>query len=212
MRFQIFGERCSGTNYLEHLLIHNFGHDSVTWEFGHKHWFIDHTKIANTSTEDVVFIAIIRDLSDWIQSFYTQQHHISARIYDRLDFITIPIVSTPETDYKEEHKNVFALRSAKLHDLFKLRETAKNVVYVRYEDLRDNPDDFIVSLSERYNTPTIADDVVHVTSYKGLGKREYKRREYPPFNEEECSIIQRDTDWHTEELVNSYVTPVCRAP
>ncbi len=123
-------------------------------------------------------------------------------------FITRPVVSTPREGYTEQHDNVFQLRKAKLQDLFKLRETAKNVVYVRYEHIRDYPEQFIRMLSSQYNIPTISDDIVHVTSYKGLGKRDYTAPEYEPFKLKERSIIQSKTDWSTEALLDSYITDI----
>ena len=37
-KFTIYGERCSGTNYLEKIINLNFD-VNVTWEFGWKHFF-----------------------------------------------------------------------------------------------------------------------------------------------------------------------------
>ena len=34
----IYGERCSGTNYLEELIVSNFD-VKITWEYGWKHFF-----------------------------------------------------------------------------------------------------------------------------------------------------------------------------
>ena len=37
-KFTIYGERCSGTNYLEEIILHNFN-INVTWDYGWKHFF-----------------------------------------------------------------------------------------------------------------------------------------------------------------------------
>ncbi len=63
----IYGERCSGTNYLEELLLLNFDIE-LTWEYGWKHFF-GYNDLSNT--DDVLFIGIIRNLPDWLNSFYT---------------------------------------------------------------------------------------------------------------------------------------------
>jgi hypothetical protein len=37
-KFTIMGERCSGTNFLEQIILSNF-HINITWEYGWKHFF-----------------------------------------------------------------------------------------------------------------------------------------------------------------------------
>ena len=51
----IYGERCSGTNYLEQLLLSNFEVE-ITWEYGWKHFF-GHADLSNS--DDVLFIGIV---------------------------------------------------------------------------------------------------------------------------------------------------------
>ena len=38
-KFTIYGERCSGTNYLENLILVNFD-VNLTWEYGWKHFLV----------------------------------------------------------------------------------------------------------------------------------------------------------------------------
>ncbi len=38
-KIQIYGERCSGTNYLEDVITKNFNVD-ITWEYGWKHFLV----------------------------------------------------------------------------------------------------------------------------------------------------------------------------
>ena len=37
-KYTIYGERCSGTNYLENIININFD-VNITWEYGWKHFF-----------------------------------------------------------------------------------------------------------------------------------------------------------------------------
>lgn len=205
MRFQIFGERCSGTNYLEHLLKYNFGDDSVTWQFGHKHWYIDHDRIKNTpSSQDTIFIAIIRDLRDWIRSFFAHPHHLDRRARNIRQFLTQPIVSmvTPP----EYQKDIFELRASKLNDLFQLRNSAPHVLYVRYEYLRDHPEEWITALSQKYNLPLVHPNVEPVLTYKGYGEKPYRPSQYEGFKSIDEDYILAHTDWATEALVDGYAT------
>ena len=40
-KYTIYGERCSGTTYLQTLIETNFQGCAITWEYGWKHFFLD---------------------------------------------------------------------------------------------------------------------------------------------------------------------------
>ena len=68
--FTIYGERCSGTNYLEQIIKLNFDIE-VTWKYRWKHFFgLDDL----LNSDDTLFICIIRDPFTWVNSFYKNQH------------------------------------------------------------------------------------------------------------------------------------------
>jgi hypothetical protein len=72
-KYTIYGERCSGTNYLENLIDKNFD-IKITWEFGWKHFFgFNDNQLKNS--DDTLFICIVRNPVDWINSFYRELHH-----------------------------------------------------------------------------------------------------------------------------------------
>ena len=86
--YTIYGERCSGTSYLERIMGLNFDINR-TWNYGWKHFFgFQDDKLANS--DDTLFICIIRNLPDWINSFYRTPHHLvihpNAKKY--IDFIS----------------------------------------------------------------------------------------------------------------------------
>ena len=70
-KYTIFGERCSGTNYLENIINMNFD-VNITWKYGFKHFF-GHNDLSNS--DDTLFICIVINLPYWINSFYTTPHH-----------------------------------------------------------------------------------------------------------------------------------------
>jgi hypothetical protein len=72
----IYGERCSGTNYLEELLKSNFDIE-VVWDYGWKHFFGFHDL---KNSDDVLFLGIIRNLHDWINSLCRDPHHLSSHL------------------------------------------------------------------------------------------------------------------------------------
>ena len=67
-KFTIYGERCSGTNYLELLIKLNF-RTTVTWKFGWKHFFGHHQSGLDKSS-DILCVCIVRDLHPWLNSLY----------------------------------------------------------------------------------------------------------------------------------------------
>ncbi len=71
--YTIFGERCSGTNFLEKVITTNFD-ISITWEYGWKHFFCFNK--FDKPTDHVLFIGIIRNPVHWLNSFSKDLHHI----------------------------------------------------------------------------------------------------------------------------------------
>ena len=88
-KFTIFGERNSGTNYLENILKQKL-YLKFTNEYGYKHWYIKNLEprgINNTTTDneckksiddsdDTLFIVIVRNVYDWVGAMYKKPHHI----------------------------------------------------------------------------------------------------------------------------------------
>ena len=70
----IYGERCSGTNFLENVILENFDVE-ISWEQGSKHFFCfnDYSK---RNFDDTLYIGIIRDPIYWINSFSKELHHV----------------------------------------------------------------------------------------------------------------------------------------
>ena len=76
LKYTIYGERCSGTNYLGALIQKNFN-ATVTWDYGWKHFF-GFNNLSNSN--DTLFVCIIRDPYEWINSFYRNQYHVAPSI------------------------------------------------------------------------------------------------------------------------------------
>ena len=118
MKVTIYGERCSGTKYLQKLLEINFEVE-VTWEHGKKHFF-GFNEIRNS--EDV-FIGIVRNLPDWINSMYRTRYHLPNEITkDVNSFLTHEWYSMHEgneimedrnLETGERYKNIFEMRHVK---------------------------------------------------------------------------------------------------
>ena len=74
--YTIFGERCSGTNYLEDIMSKNFDIE-LTWKYGWKHFF-GWNDLSNS--DDTLFICIVRNPIDWINSLYRDKHHVALHL------------------------------------------------------------------------------------------------------------------------------------
>ena len=144
----IYGERCSGTNYLEQLLIHNFEVE-IVWSYGWKHFFGFHDLI-NTNTDDVLFIGIVRNLTDWINSLYREKHHLPVSITQSHDaFLNNEIYSVNADGSemmndrniftKERYKNIFELRHVKNQFLVEnMPLLVKNYLLITHDSLMND--------------------------------------------------------------------------
>ena len=144
----IYGERCSGTNYLEKLLTHNFDLE-IVWCYGWKHFF----GIRDfTNTDNVLFIGIVRNIVDWINSLYREKYHLPIDLTKNVkNFLTnefYSIYSDGDTREilddrniytKERYKNIFELRHIKNKFLVDDMPTlVKNYLLITHESLLYN--------------------------------------------------------------------------
>lgn len=154
--FTIYGERCSGTNYLENLIKQNFDIE-ITWKHGNKHFFGQNLHFMNS--DNTLFICIVRDIYKWINSFFRELHHHPLR-YSNIDennkinkFLNDEWFSINDMDnnYKgwnkelmidrniftgQRYKNIFELRHIKNKFIIDiLPKLVKNYILIRYEDL-----------------------------------------------------------------------------
>lgn len=74
---QLFGERCSGTNYTAQLLINNFHEIQLTQQYGFKHRF-HNDNVAGS--DNCLFLIVYRDAFDWLRSFHLQPFHAAPEL------------------------------------------------------------------------------------------------------------------------------------
>jgi hypothetical protein len=147
-KFTIFGERCSGTNYLEEIIKSNFEIE-ITWDYGWKHFFGFNNYI---NTDNVLFIGIIRNPFDWINSLFIDKHHLASHLKKNIrnylndEFWSIhdkselgEIMEDRNIFSKERYKNIFELRFTKIKYLLEILPTkVQSCIIIRYEDLIHN--------------------------------------------------------------------------
>jgi len=145
-KYTIYGERCSGTNYLEQLMNHNFDIE-ITWDYGWKHFF-GFNNLSNS--DDVLFIGIIRNLCDWVNSLYREKHHFAPNLTKNVDsFLNSTFYSVDEKGNeiiidrhiktKKRYKNIFELRQVKNHFLLEtMPKLVKNYCIITHDSLLNN--------------------------------------------------------------------------
>lgn len=155
-KYTIYGERCSGTNYLQNVMSLNF-ETELTWEHGQKHFFGYNDNIVKDS-DDTLFICVVRDIHKWINSLFNDRFHLPiglsyfcSRKYDIHNFLNKEFYSVLDPFFRNEimedrniitkqrYKNIFEMRHTKLEYMIEeLPKKVKHYIFIRYEDLVDN--------------------------------------------------------------------------
>ena len=213
-RFSIYGERCSGTNFLEKAILANFDL-AVTWNYGWKHFFGHHDFTKYNNDDTTLFICIIRSPIDWIDSFFKELHHIP--LENRLNLNTFlfntfySVYGNKETMEdrhiitKERYKNIFELRRVKNNFLiFDLTKLVKNYVIIKYEDLNSNYESVLEYIRVKFNLQKRFDIYKKIESHKGKNEKKYVKKDIA-LNDKEINIIKKNLDI-TQENILGYLT------
>jgi hypothetical protein len=131
---------------------------NIVWNYGWKHFF-GFNDLSNS--DDVLFIGIVRNLEDWINSLYREKHHLPNTLTSNVNsFLTNPVYSfyndknhkitdkeimeDRNIDTKERYKNIFELRLVKNRFLVeKMPKLVKNYCLITYDELRCNFSDIM---------------------------------------------------------------------
>jgi hypothetical protein len=170
-KYTIYGERCSGTNYLQFIIDINFD-VKLTWEYVWKHFFgFNDEQLENS--DDTLFICIVRNLPDWINSFFREQHHLPLKykfnltneekideflnkefwsfddnngIYD----ISKEILQDRNIYTGKRYKNIFELRHTKIKWLLEdLPNKVKNCIFIKHEDLINDFENTLLKIKNK---------------------------------------------------------------
>lgn len=147
--FTILGERCSGTHFLQHAIESNF---KLKYHLTSGKHFFGHTVIEDNPK--MLYICLVRDPVDWIDSFFKRLHHVPDENKKNIkSFMENKWFSIHTDDNemmedrnmitKERYTSIFELRKVKNDYLLSL--SCKNVILLRYEDLRD---DYVNTLND----------------------------------------------------------------
>ncbi|MBL3704448.1 hypothetical protein GI582_17260 [Sulfitobacter sp. BDSS02] len=171
-RFQVLGERSSGTNFVKRLLGRN---TSLTpsEELGWKHGFPSALAIPL----ELVVICVVRSADDWARSMHAKPWHATPALQALgfSDFIRSPWLSVVDRAkyFKDSEtfigqplqadrhpltggvfENLFALRQAKLQALMSYLSRDCTCVFLRMEEVQENPQAALKQIFERLALPT----------------------------------------------------------
>jgi hypothetical protein len=175
----IYGERCSGTNYLEELLLSNFDIE-IVWNFGWKHFF-GFNNLNNS--DDFLFIGIIRNLEDWINSLYRDKHHLPLELTQNINtflnntFYSLnpdksEIMQDRNIETNNRYKNIFELRYVKNKFLIEtMPKLVKNYCLITYDELCD---DFVGTINKLKNSGMSIKENIDFPLNIKYYKKEYK--------------------------------------
>jgi len=186
--FTIFGERCSGTNFLEHAIKENFELE-YTIKYAWKHFF-GHYSFENNEEEDqTLFIGIVRNPITWIDSLFAKMHHIpdenklNIKTFLFNEFYSVyedrpeEIMEDRHIDTKKRYKNIFEMRDVKNQYLINdMKGKVKNYILIRYEDLRDNYNVILDFLKNKFNLISKNKEYITINTYKGNNKKIYIKK------------------------------------
>jgi hypothetical protein len=209
--FFILGERCSGTNYLHHLIEKNFHLEYKEWHHKHFFGFSDYP-----DSDETLFLAIVRHPVEWLASFRKTPHHLEYRgelapkSMPWRDFLEMPIKSihTFKADQerfkdlergqeivtdrnmvtKSGYRDVFELRRVKNQFLIdRMPELVKSYHLVCYESLVDHFDEYLSTLRDRFSLKPRESEWVKHYLYKSSETVQYSQKLYQ--NEIHSSVL-----------------------
>lgn len=199
--FTIYGERHSGTKWLEKSISETF-HLPITWQYDHKHFFGCCDWNILKSAKNTLFIGIVRNIYSWINGMIKIPYHLESN-----KVLTIsPWRSIKPKKYicdsnwwdKTLYTDIFDMRCHKIEFLYCVMPLlVDNFVFIRYEDLILYYDDIISNIQRIYN-------IEQYNYHKFIDKT---KLQLPPINSKLIRTINRRTFWQIENLVGYNIVP-----
>lgn len=216
--FTIFGERCSGTNFLENVIKENFGLE-LTFKYAWKHFFCN-SDLSNS--DETLFIGIVRNPIYWLNSLYKDKHHIPVENLQSIQHFLFnkaysvcearsanPRILTKDFNYitKKPYKNIFEMRRYKNHfltDIMPLK--VKNYILINYEALTNHYEYTLNTIQTKFNlTLKVPNTFVKVNKYKKENKRKFVSQKKIELNQATLVTIWKYIDIKQENALGYYM-------
>lgn len=203
-KFVIYGERHSGTNFLEQCIKQSFGLERTDY-YCSKHFFgWAKPETITYRGRHTLFIGIVRNPYDWIMAMINLPHHIdNHRIQNINNLLTSEWYST---DYhgneilddrsfitKKRYKNIFDMRTTKYSYLSQIMPViADNYILLSYDHWLKNYLNYLSIISNRFNLRKIGTPPTLLNKNPYLVPVDIK------------NIIDNNVDWELEESLGFY--------
>lgn len=155
--FTIYGERHSGTNWLEKLIKNTFSLP-VTWNYDHKHFFGCCSWNKLNTAHNTLFIGIVRNIYNWIGGMKKIPYHLSSnnlldiKPWESAKALLHHSYCDSHWYTKEKYNDIFDMRDNKIKFLYiYMPYLVNNYVFIRYEDLIEYNNEIIYLISNIYN-------------------------------------------------------------
>jgi hypothetical protein len=181
--FSILGERNSGTNFLSHALTTNFFITDSKSKYVNKHFWKGKSF---KNSDDVLFVGIVRNPLDWINSMYKNPHHFKTHFHDKHSFLygefwsehnNVEIMNDRHLQTGNRYHNIIECRCVKLDFLLHVFPSmVKHFILIRYEDLRDDYKNIMTQIGDKFNLKikNIQEFPISIT-YNPKTKKMYKK-------------------------------------
>lgn len=225
---QIFGERCSGTNFIHALIERNFD-VTVTSDYGFKHWFIPgvHPRGKPNRTTDLesrknlkdsnntLFLFVFRNPYSWLQSLYLKPHHSEgSKFSDFHSFLRTEWTSGDKIRQHEKweknhndkffwiesEKNILSLRNLKNAHFFSVMKAVQHSLKIKYEAIATDQSE-ILELAQMYRLKRRAKKLVEIQNYKGKAGELFKQPNYPRISLRDFKYINHELNWNLEKEI-----------
>jgi hypothetical protein len=203
-QYTIYGERHSGTNFLENFINQSF-RLSLTYQYGHKHFFtpyhIDNLDINHKTG----FFCIVRNPYDWLVAMYKKPYHcgfsygsfydfLNHQWWSRQDFVGVEIYEDRNWISGQRYSNIFELRKNKIKYLYDLK------MYNKYLLQFEN---FLNLKTTLYIKQNIASQF-KISSYEHKIIFKPQKLHYLSIDTNIFSLINNSIDWELEALLGYY--------
>lgn len=214
-KIQIFGLRCSGTNFLEKWLVNNFKEVEIVNHFAFKHlWNSQFLRPVN-SDDSIDIMVIVRNPYDWIRSMQREPHHCPDLLGKSLEnFVKTPLKAYPGSSWNckissirdevksmellEYYDNILQMRNSK-HKIFCNLIKNKRAILINYELLRDNPDQLANKISSEFGY-TPHQELVEIKTFKKTSQI-YKQKKVARIPQSIISFINKEIMWDQENYM-----------
>lgn len=197
-KYVIYGERCSGTNFVDNAIQTNFNL-KLRNDLGSKHFFCFNNY--KKTDDDTLFIGIIRNPIYWINSFSTELHHVPKQNKTINNFLFNEFYSVEEKTNSiifedlnwrtlKIYSNIFELRKMKNFFLMNiLKKKVKNYILINYESLLYNYDFTLDFIKNKFNLTPIYTIYKPIKQYKKSTSYNFVKQRNILLSPEQVNII-----------------------